>query len=547
MATRTLDGKSYAQMLMGGAAVLSKHIEELNALNVFPVQDGDTGTNMSRTIEGGLAQAAEATDDLGEFSRRFSKGVLLSARGNSGVILSQIFAGIDESLEGLACADAKALAEAYKNGILKSYAAVQNPTEGTILTVFRESAEYAAGRVAEDSPVEEFYQNLLTEAKRSLAETTQLLPVLREADVVDSGAAGYLYITQGMYEALTGSIQPDYSLETRPQLQQAVNIELFTRDSRLEFGYCTEFLLRLTTDRVDPDAFEIQTVLNDLTALGGESVVAYKTDDIVKVHVHTFTPGRILSKMQDYGEFLTVKIENMQLGHTEQPDGEAKAEKKPFCVVAVYSGEAMGQRFRDLGADELICGGQTSNPSAQDFIRAFARCNSDNILVLPNNKNIVMAAKQAAELYENADVHVIETENFLQGLSALAVITPGISDMDTLTVSALHAAKGVKCCEITRAVRDAVVGGVSIREGQYMALGEGGLCALGDTPEDAAKEMIRRQDMELSEIVTLFTGKQADGERAEALRQELEKLCPDCEVNLLSGGQDVYDYLIGIE
>ena len=546
MATRTIDGKGYAQMLMGGAAVLSKHIEELNNLNVFPVRDGDTGTNMSRTIEGGLAQAVEATGDLGEFSRRFSRGVLLSARGNSGVILSQIFAGIDESLEGRESVDARALAEAYKNGITKSYAAVQNPTEGTILTVFRESTEYAAGRVDEGSPVEDFYKNLLTEGRRSLAETTQLLPVLREADVVDSGAAGYLYITQGMYEALTGELQDDYSLTDAPQPQQGVNIDLFTRDSVLKFGYCTEFLLRLTTNKVDPDIFALQTVLNDLKALGGESVVAYKTDDIIKVHVHTFTPGLILNKMQSYGEFLTIKIENMQLGHTETHD-EAPHEKKPYCVVAVASGKEMIERFEQMGADQVISGGQTANPSTQDFIAAFEKCDSDNILVLPNNKNIIMAAKQAASLYDKAQVFIVETENLMQGYGALNVLTPGITDMELLTESALRAARGVKCCEVTRAVRSAAVDGTFISEGQYMVLSEGRLAALGDTAESAALQALQNEDMDLSEIITVFRGQEAALESAHGLMKDIEALCPDCEVRLLPGGQAVYDYLIAIE
>ena len=545
MATQTVDGALYAKMLMGGAAVLAKYINELNTLNVFPVADGDTGTNMSRTIEGGLRQAGQS-DDLSAFSGRFSRGALLSARGNSGVILSQIFAGIGERLEGLRCADVRTLADAYKNGIAKSYAAVQNPTEGTILTVFRESAQYAADRVKDGTSVEAFYEDLLDEAQRSLAATPEKLPVLREANVVDSGAAGYLYIARGMYEALTGASLPEYSISEAAAPAQEVNIDLFTRSSKLTFGYCTEFMLRLAEDKVDPDGFDINTVLSDLSELGGESVVAYKTGDIVKVHVHTFTPGRILERMQRYGEFLTVKVENMQLGHTEKTERASEAQK-PYCVVAVATGEAMKERFRSMGADVVVEGGQTANPSTQDFIDAFKACDSKSILVLPNNKNIFLAAQQAAQLYKDACVRVVETKNLMQGYGALNVLTPGIEDMDALCESALRAAQGVKCCEVTRAVRDACIYGVEVRAGQYMALSDGKICAAADTPEQAALGMIENEDMDLSEIVTVFAGRDVNEEAAEELKEKIEERCPDCDVKLLPGGQDVYDYLIAIE
>ena len=546
MSTKTIDGNGYARMLRGGAAVLSEHIEELNALNVFPVQDGDTGTNMSRTIEGGLAQASDQTDDLGAFSKSFSRGVLLSARGNSGVILSQIFAGINESLEEKDSVNASALAEAYKNGITRSYAAVQNPTEGTILTVFRESTEYAAEHLAKDAPIEEFYRLLLDEARRSLAATTQLLPVLAEADVVDSGAAGYLYIAQGMYDALTGEIAPDVPLKPAKEKAQDVNIDLFTRDSKLTFGYCTEFLLRLTTDKVDPDSFEIGTVLSVLERLKGQSVVAYKAGDIIKVHVHTFTPGLILDSMQRYGEFLTVKIENMQLGHSEE-EPVRKKPTKPYSVVAVANGAGMCELFKSLGADEVISGGQSFNPSTQDFLGAFDRCEGKTILVLPNNKNIFLAAKQAAEMYERADVRIVETENLMQGYGALNLITPGISDMDALTDNLRRGAKTVQCCEVTRAVRDALVDGHDIKTGQYLAILDGRIACVADTPEDAALGMAQNADLDLSEIMTVFTGRDASEENSRTLCDRLSESCPDLEIKRLSGGQDIYDYLIAIE
>ena len=297
MSKQTIDGKNYAQMLLGGANALLEHAEEVNDLNVFPVPDGDTGTNMAKTLEGGISKLAkDETESIGAASKSFADGVLLGARGNSGVILSQIFAGINEELSKHDVIDARGLAEAYKHGITKSYSAVQNPTEGTILTVFRESTEYAAENLTDDSTIDDFFELHIEKARESLAKTKELLPQLAEADVVDSGAAGYLYIAIGMYEVLTGKTFPKYNLDQLSEKAPEIDIDMFTRDSKLEFGYCTEFLLRLTTNKVDPDNFDIQNVLSILEELNGESIVAYKTGDVVKVHVHTFNPRPYFSK-----------------------------------------------------------------------------------------------------------------------------------------------------------------------------------------------------------------------------------------------------------
>lgn len=549
MSTRTIDGKCYVRMLLGGAALLASHREELNALNVFPVSDGDTGTNMLKTIEGGLAQAGkDNADSIGATSNCFARGVLLGARGNSGVILSQIFAGINEELESHESVDAAQLATAYKKGIAKSYAAVQNPTEGTILTVFRESTEYAAAHIGDDSSVEDFFRLHIEEARRSLAATKELLPVLAEADVVDSGAAGYLYIAEGMYEALSGKTV-SYELSAQKENNE-VDIDRFTRDSELEFGYCTEFLLRLTTAKVDPDTFDIERVLAVLKELGGESIVAYKQDDIVKVHVHTFTPGVVLARVQEFGEFLTIKIENMSLGHSETAEKapEQKPKRsKPFAVVAVATGEGISALFTQMGVDQIISGGQTANPSTEEFIEAFHQCDAKNIIVLPNNKNILLAAKQAAEMYTEAAVHIVETANLMQGYSALSVITPGITDMEALTDSARRAASAVADGEITRAVRDATIGGITIHTGDYMAISGGEIVAVADTAEAAVMRLLETVDTDLSEIITLFVGKNVSAEMRAALTEELKEIYCDQEIVVYEGGQDVYDYFLAIE
>lgn len=546
MEERLIDGKAFADMLYGGAALLGEHQQEINDLNVFPVPDGDTGTNMSKTIAGGLSElAGEDEESVGEMANKFSRGVLLGARGNSGVILSQIFAGIGEELSACDKVGAMELANAYRNGIKKSYASVQNPTEGTILTVFREATEYAAENITPESTVADFYKLHIECARRSLEHTKEILPVLKEAGVVDSGAAGYLYIVMGMYEALTGELVP--SREIVASSEQRINIDLFTRDSRLEFGYCTEVLIRLTTDKVDPDSFEIERVLSVLEELHGESVVAYKTGDVVKVHVHSFTPGMILSRLQEFGEFLTVKIENMSLGHSGEAEEEKPEEKKLFATLAVACGEGMSALFRDMGADGIIAGGQTQNPSTEEFISEFKKHNAEHIIVLPNNKNVYLAAKQAAELYEDAEVHIIKTKSLMQGYGALQVITPGISDMSVLVESIERAAAGVVGAEITRAVRDVTINGKHVAEGDYIAISEGDIAAVSESAEDAVMDMIATVDADDYEILTLFVGNGVDAERRCCLVERIEEEYPDFEITVYEGGQEVYDYLLALE
>ena len=549
MNTTKLYGKMYLQMLLGGATTLSENVERLNDLNVFPVADGDTGTNMYRTMQGGLMEATtEDSDSIGKVSKAFAKGILLSARGNSGVILSQIFTGINEILKYFDKATPIQLADAYRKGIEKAYSAVQNPTEGTILTVFRESTEYAANIMNENSTIEDFFELHIREARRSLERTKELLPVLAEADVVDSGAAGYLAVAEGMYKALTGELIPEEFQPAQAETTPAINIDSFTRDSVLEFGYCTEFLIRLTTAKVDPDTFNVQTVINDLNTLGGESIVAYKQDDIVKVHVHTFTPGLILAKMQEYGEFLTVKVENMSVGHSESEKQKDKRKKrKKFSVVSVSTGDGISALFTDMGVDRIISGGQTQNPSTEEFIEAFSDCSSEHIIVLPNNKNIILAAKQAGKIYTDAQVHVVETKNLAEGYCALAVINPGFTDMQVLTDSALRAAKDVQSIEVTKAIRNATIDGVNVKKDDYMAIGAGKVQSTAPTAEEAVLKALDSLDTDLAEIITLFAGKNVTADKRAALTEKLEEIYDECEIVVYEGGQEVYDYYVAVE
>lgn len=549
MSTSILNGKLLKDMLIGGAENMRSNISEINDLNVFPVPDGDTGTNMTLTLEGGLNSIKNVeSESIADVIDCFARGALLGARGNSGVILSQIFAGIKEELSHYERVSATDLSLAYKRGIDKSYASVQNPTEGTILTVFREATEYAAGRINEKSSIEDFYKLHIEEAKRSLERTKELLPVLREADVVDSGAAGYLCIAVGMYLALTGKIKGTTTLASLTEEKSAApDISRFTRESKLEFGYCTEFLLRLTDSKVEVDAFNIECVKELLLSLGGESIVAYKDGDIVKVHVHSFTPGKILDECQRFGEFLTVKIENMSLGHSGEPTPKKK-ERAKLSVLTVASGEGMCSLFCELGADGVISGGQTQNPSTEEFVEAFREHDAENIIVLPNNKNVFLAAKQASELYDGANIHIIPTKTLMQGYGALQVITPGITDVDVLVKNIERAASEVVGSEITVAVRDVTIGGKEVHRGDYIAITDGEITSVADSAEECVIGMLRAlENIDDYEILTLFVGKDVGEERRASLTERLEELYPDFAVEVYIGGQEVYDYLVALE
>lgn len=553
MNTKILDGKTLRRMLIGAAETIRSNSDYINELNVFPVPDGDTGTNMMRTIEGGISDITNLTDDVtvSEVAHKFAHGSLLGARGNSGVILSQIFAGIEEGFAKCECATVADFVNAYKSGVKKSYGSVMNPTEGTILTVFREAAEYASAKVTSESTIEEFLSLHIEEAKRSLSRTKDILPVLKEANVVDSGGAGYVYIASGMYAALTG--EKDflaYEFENGTVQQETVNFDAFTRDSVLEFGYCTEFFLRLQTAKTNPDIFDIKVITDYLESIGGNSIVSYKTDDIVKVHVHTNDPGLVLNKMREYGEFLTVKIENMSLQHNEGEMAEKAPvkERTAVAVLTVATGEGMCELFKSMGANGIISGGQTNNPSADEFLKAFDEVNADDILVLPNNKNIFLTAKQSAELYDKSRIHIIPTASLMQGFAALSVITPELDDVDTMIKSAEEAANSVIGAEITYAVRDAVVGGVEVKKGEYMAISSHEIKATAQTAEDALIKMLESvEDIDDYAVITVFVGTDVSNENRAEVTEAIESQYPEHEIIVYEGGQEIYNYLVAIE
>ena len=548
MSEQVLDGKLLKKLLRCAVASLSRRIDEINDLNVFPVPDGDTGINMCKTVESGIRALPDGSEGVGEVMKAFSKGTLLGARGNSGVILSQIFCGIAEGLSGKETVTLAELAEAYICGINKSYRAVSNPTEGTILTVFRESAERVKLEIGEDSTLEEFYKIHVEEARASLGRTKTLLPVLMEAGVVDSGGAGYLAIASGMYGGLTGEVsEEDFSFAD--DKGQNFDIDRFTGDSVMTLGYCTEFLLRLTKNKCDADSFDTDVLVSALQNIGGESIVAYKEGDVVKIHVHLNNPGDALNIGQRYGEFLTVKIENMELGHSDVDRVKDRPiEKAHLSVLAVACGEGMISLFSDMGADGIINGGQTSNPSAEQFLSAFEKYPAEHIIVLPNNKNVILAAKQAAELYRDGEVHIIPTASMMEGFGALSVINPGIKDIDTLVNSATRAAEDIVGSEVVRAVRDATVYGKEIKEGEYISISRGRISSVSDTRDGAllgALESI--PDIDDREIITLFVGIDVDDEARVNITEQIEEKYPDHSLTVYKGKQEVYDYMVAVE
>ena len=548
MKSLTIDGKTLKCMLIGAARCIKKNIDYVNDLNVFPVPDGDTGTNMTRTVEGGIAEISGIDGEVtvGDVIGKFAHGALLGARGNSGVILSQIFAGIAEDLQGCVNATAKELSAAYVNGVKKSYASVTNPVEGTILTVFREATEYALQRVNDGLAIEEYLSFHIEEVKRSLARTKEILPALKEADVVDSGAAGYLFIAMGMQAALMGE-DTDEGYDFIEAKATAVNLDAFTRDSVLEFGYCTEFLLRLQTAKVDPDGFDVGEIISYLESIGGESIVSYKTGDVVKVHVHTENPGLVLTKAREYGELLTVKIENMSLQHNDNEAEKPFLKHAPLAVIAVASGDGMSELFSAIGADKVISGGQTQNPSAEDFIKAFDEVDADKIVVLPNNKNIILTAKQASEMWGASRVHIIPTKTLMQGYAALSMISHD-DDIEGIIESARDAIDNVIDAEVTYAVRDAVIGGVSVKKGEYMAISHSEIAATACTPEDAVLAMLEGvSELDEHEVISVFVGCDVTEQKRAELAEGLTEKYPDHEIMLYNGGQEVYSYLIAIE
>ncbi len=549
--TENLSSALYLRMLRQGAARLGANRQTINDLNVFPIPDGDTGDNMHMTLCGGSSVAD--TQSLGETALAASQGMLLGARGNSGVILSRFFAGIAKGLSGLSEADLPTFIQALQEGVRSAYGAVSEPVEGTMLTVLREGVAAAEGE-----GFEACFQALVRAMEVSLEHTPEQLPVLKEAGVVDSGGAGVLCIAEGMLDALEGRITADNGTEEAPAAAKPqANLDLFGPDAELGFGYCTEFLLRLQTAKVgDPESFDEGEIRNWLNQ-AGESVVCFKDGSIVKVHVHTRTPGDILSHAQRWGEFLTVKIENMTLQHSgatiqnnfspnapEAPKESFAQMRKRYAVVAVASGEGLVQAYRDAGVEEVIEGGQTMNPSAADFLAAFDRAGAETLFVFPNNSNILLTAQQAASLYDKAEVFVLPSKDVGAGYVAAASVDRSCKDAKEIAEAARATLESATTCQVSRADRDTVREGIAIRKGEFIGFeGSRILCASPDRNE-AARKALEALGAGDHDVALAFYGKETPAAEAEALINALQAACPRTEWILGDGGQPIFDYII---
>ncbi len=552
MSYTTIDGILYAGMVQSGAAMLHQHVEEVNDLNVFPIPDGDTGENMMLTMQGGRSRTKGASSELSVTAKHIADGMLLGARGNSGVILSQFFAGLSEGFRS-GEADVAALEEAMACGVSRAFEAVLTPAPGTILTVMHDAANYAGNLECES--IEAYFEAFLAEAQRALDRTPELLPILKEAGVVDSGGAGFLYVMRGMYAYLCGETVED-TLPAPVAAGHAVDPDLFGADAVMEFGYCTELLVRLQTSKTDPEQFEVGPVTDFLQSIGN-SVATVKNGSILKLHVHTMTPHKVLEYCQQYGEFLTVKIENMMLQHNETIAGEETAEvavaaeesvgeRREVAVVTVATGDGIRESFLEMGADEVIAGGQTMNPSAEDFLHAFDRVNADTIFVLPNNGNILLAARQAAGMYEKSDVRVIPTKSIGDGYAVLSMMELG-EDMDEVEESMKASMEGVLTAEISKSIRDAEINGVRVYAGDYIGFAGKKILAAGAAREAVAERVTDQLELSSHDMLLIIRGKDADASGSSKITAYVNAHYPDIEVYQTDGGQDIYDYILVAE
>ncbi|WP_159648480.1 DAK2 domain-containing protein [Erysipelothrix aquatica] len=538
---KTINGDIFLKMLQSGANNLTNKYNEINALNVFPVPDGDTGTNMNLTFTSGLNDAKKVmTSNIGELSKTLSRGLLMGARGNSGVILSQIFRGFAQAVEGKMEVNVNELADAFVNGKVVAYKAVMRPVEGTILTVLRESADATRKFVDENPEIDviEFFEVLVREANISLDNTPELLPVLKEVGVVDSGGKGYTTVLEGFLSELKG-----VSIDL---IEGANDIEAAQTDfEHDEFGYCTEFIIKV--DETSTDRYNEDKLRSQLEAIGN-SLVVVTDEDIVKVHVHTLTPGNALNIGQKYGEFVKLKIENMTEQHNTILDAESKAKEiahSKYAIVSVAAGAGVEAMFKELRAEHIISGGQTMNPSTEDFIAKIESINADHIFILPNNSNIIMAAKQAQDILEDKDIHVLETKTIPQGLAACVMFNPDVDVQENLE-EMLEAISNTKTGQVTYAIKDTMFESLEIKANDFMGILEKDIVVTGTERIGVTQSLIDKLITEENELVTLITGEGVAEEEVETVVAHIESNY-DVEVEVIDGQQPVYSYIIGVE
>ncbi|WP_294473429.1 DAK2 domain-containing protein [uncultured Intestinimonas sp.] len=546
----TIDGPLLSRMIVHAAASISAQKQQINELNVFPVPDGDTGTNMSMTIATASAELRKKPlTGVGAAAQANANALLRGARGNSGVILSLLFRGFAKALKDRDTADGADFAAALDCGVSTAYKAVMKPAEGTILTVSRLCARRAAEAAQEDLSVEFVLDEALKEGHIALADTVNQNPVLKKAGVVDAGGKGFLVILQGMLDELRGMPMPQGPQEEDAAVQDHADFGAF-QTGDIQFGYCTEFICSRDTQK-DPEALR-----GFLSALG-DSLVLVDDDEIIKVHVHTNHPGKVLEEALTYGALQTVKIENMRSQHTElleeagqaagapAPQGPAAPEKK-YGFVSVCAGEGIAAVFRDLGVDRIVSGGQTMNPSTQDIMGEIDRTPAEIVYVLPNNKNIIMAAEQCIPLAQGKTVVVLPTKTIPQGVSALLSFDPDASQEDN-TRAMTQAMEQVHTSQITYAARNSDFDGFEIREGDYLALSESQLFGTDRDIFALLGRLAREEHQQKAEFITLYYGEDVTSSQAETAKEIFTAACPHADITLIAGGQPVYYYLIAAE
>ena len=561
---KTINNHILKQLLLSASNNLFNHYPEVDALNVFPVPDGDTGINMNLTLTSGANEISELNDDasLYTIAKTFAHGLLMGARGNSGVITSQIFRGFASAFEGVEEVDSILLAQAFRAGSDAAYKAVMRPVEGTILTVIRESSIALSTQVEEGMPIEKTLKILLSEANKSLNRTPELLPVLKEVGVVDSGGTGLVRIIEGMYLASKDEfVNRNSSTISTTMNAAAASI------AEEEFGYCTEFIMSLGPDSVKK-IFN-QKRFTEWLNTHGNSLVVVRDEDIVKVHVHTLTPGEILTFAQQYGEFLKLKIENMTEQHHALENGakveehvdlvsEEKEEEKTLdvsdyvdehnAIIAVSSGSGISQYFKEIGVTMIVSGGQTMNPSSEDFLSAINKLETENIFILPNNSNIVMAASQACEMVEDADtnVYVIPSKTIPQGIVAALNFDPE-SDPEENLKNMKYSLKRIKSGEVTFSIRDCELNGIKIAKDDFIGICEKEIVCGTTDKFECLLELLDKMVDEESALLTIFLGDDVTRDDLFATKKEIEKRYPDLNIDIKDGHQNIYSFLIGVE
>lgn len=560
MKRTVLDVEAFISMLEVGGNRLSENAEYVNSLNVFPVPDGDTGTNMNLTYTSGIERVIKQhSDTVGEVGEDLAKGLLMGARGNSGVILSQLFRGFAKAIEGKTTVEAQDFANAFQRGIDTAVKAVMKPVEGTILTVARDSAAAGMQKAEQTDDIIEVMTAVLEEAQTSLENTPNLLPVLKEVGVVDSGGQGLVYIYHGFLESLTGESIPVKSADpNKANVTELAHQENFFNTAHsvasedIHYGYCTEIMVKIGEGETVTDEFDYDTFRNHLDGIG-DSLLVVSDDEIVKVHVHTETPGEVMNYGQKFGSLVKIKVDNMRLQHDDILDGKGSnqaesasaVERTNLAIIAVAAGEGIENLFKDMGVKSIISGGQTMNPSTNDILDAINKANADNVIILPNNKNIIMAANQAIEVSE-IPAAVVETKYISQGLTAMLGYNPDGTLEDNKAAMVAEMAN-VTSGQVTVAVRDTTVDGLEIHKDHFMGIIDGKIVS---EDADLVKEtinMVNAMIDEDKELVTLIFGEETDQATAELIAEAVEEANEDIEVEIVDGGQPVYHFLASVE